>query len=228
MANTNESLWPSGVYKVTFLQNPEDYRFRFVEVGQGCTCSNEFTNCIHGKCDNVSAGFYCTGKNCSFGEQEDCGNRLTEFPGLQLFNGRFGLHVRTTREIPKGHIVAPYWGFLTTEDGSNPLLKKRYLLMVKSFGYKPAPIEGDKKTRRKPKAKKGGNLRLHIDAEYCGNISRFFNHSCDAYCVFSERRYKRRMAMVVIATQTIPAGKEITVDYGKDFGFKCGCGHCAA
>ncbi|POM62053.1 hypothetical protein PHPALM_28832 [Phytophthora palmivora] len=54
-------------------------------------------------------------------------------------------------------------------------------------------------------------------------IARFINHSCDPNTEFIEMRHNREVQVMVIATRPILRGDEVTIDYGEDLWFNCGC-----
>jgi len=88
---------------------------------------------------------------------------------------------------------------------------------------------GKSATRRRKKKKKKTMITTYVDAEVGGGIARFVNHSCNALCTFEERKFvtsgQRTIsaAMVIVAAADIPAGSEVTVDYGDDLWFWCQC-----
>ncbi|KAJ2457399.1 hypothetical protein GGF42_002700 [Coemansia sp. RSA 2424] len=74
-----------------------------------------------------------------------------------------------------------------------------------------------------------------IDAKTHGNISRFFNHSCNpnmkTFAVYIEHRDPRLHRLAIFTTRVVKAGDELTIDYspGADIGEglhleKCYCG----
>jgi hypothetical protein len=71
-----------------------------------------------------------------------------------------------------------------------------------------------------------------IDAATAGGWVRFVNHDCCYNCEFQPRLIGTRLCVVLEAIANIPAGREITVNYGgpwfKDRGYKCKCTHIQA
>lgn len=67
-----------------------------------------------------------------------------------------------------------------------------------------------------------------VDGARYGNWTRFINHSCDAYAEFENMRVGGTRIMAVVARCDVPAGVELTVDYGDGYwtarGGGCGCG----
>lgn len=64
----------------------------------------------------------------------------------------------------------------------------------------------------------------YIDARRRGNLSRFFNHSCDPNCELLKKVHGERPCVVIVAKGEIPAKKELTINYGWDASIKCLCG----
>ncbi|KAF1788895.1 SET domain [Phytophthora cactorum] len=94
--------------------------------------------------------------------------------------------------------------------------------------------EGKPSGRGRKRNPKPTSKAAYINAESCGGIARFVNHSCNANCQFEERKYvvKNRdgverviATMVIVAEYAIREETELTVDYGKDLWFKCRCNH---
>jgi len=71
------------------------------------------------------------------------------------------------------------------------------------------------------------NSRYSIDGSPRSNLARYINHSCKPNC---EPEIDRGRIMIY-ALSDIPAGEELTYDYGKDYFNEflkghCRCGHC--
>jgi hypothetical protein len=58
---------------------------------------------------------------------------------------------------------------------------------------------------------------VYIDGEHKGNWTRFISHSCAADCVFRIMRVGNTRIMAVEAIRDISRGKELSVDYGKEY-----------
>jgi hypothetical protein len=67
-----------------------------------------------------------------------------------------------------------------------------------------------------------------IDAKDKGNWTRFVNHHCQSNTVYTASRVGKQLVMVVRANRNIPAGSEITANYGDIYWarmtFNCACG----
>jgi SET domain-containing protein len=62
-----------------------------------------------------------------------------------------------------------------------------------------------------------------INAERMGGLMRFVNHSCKPVATFMEVAAGRRTTVVVVTTEKVRRGQEVTVDYGDDLWFICRC-----
>jgi histone-lysine N-methyltransferase SUV39H len=65
------------------------------------------------------------------------------------------------------------------------------------------------------------DVDIGIDAGLWGNLSRYFNHSCDPnmqlYPVYTHERDLRRPFLAFFTTRNIEQGEELTFDYKKDY-----------
>ncbi|XP_055910325.1 histone-lysine N-methyltransferase EHMT2 isoform X2 [Eupeodes corollae] len=106
-----------------------------------------------------------------------------------------GWGVRALANIPKGSFVSEYTGEMLTD------------------------IEADRRTDDSYFFDIGHDHC--IDANYYGNVSRFFNHSCDANLVpvrvFYEHQDYRFPKIALFACRDIPVGEELCFDYGEKF-----------
>lgn len=67
-------------------------------------------------------------------------------------------------------------------------------------------------------------IRVAINAERLGGMMRYVNHSCSPVANFVEVSNGLRSTVVVVSTQDIRRGEEVTADYGDDLWFVCRCG----
>ncbi|ORX96301.1 hypothetical protein BCR34DRAFT_457438, partial [Clohesyomyces aquaticus] len=79
-----------------------------------------------------------------------------------------------------------------------------------------------------------GNDTVIIDGKEKGNWTRFINHHCKPYCTFRIRRVGKVRIMVVETVRDVPAGVELTVDYGAEYYGQtdlvcmCGAANCVS
>ena len=124
-----------------------------------------------------------------------------------------GVYARTA--IPAGHVIVEYTGERITKAAS---LRRE--------------------TARLRRARQGHdtctyifhlNQRHDLDGRHGGNVSRFINHSCRPNCHSENRRGR----ILIVATQDIAEGEELTFDYGFPFRdwadnpCRCGSADCA-
>ncbi|XP_058169246.1 mediator of DNA damage checkpoint protein 1 [Anopheles ziemanni] len=131
--------------------------------------------------------------------QQLCRNRVVQrglrVP-LQLFySPGKAWGVRTLVPIPKGTFLVEYVGELLTDDVANQRPDDTYFFDL--------------------------NSGFCIDANAYGNVSRFFNHSCDPnvspVSVFYEHQDKRFPKVAMFACRDIKAQEEICFNYGEKF-----------
>ncbi|TYZ57083.1 hypothetical protein PybrP1_010455 [[Pythium] brassicae (nom. inval.)] len=77
-------------------------------------------------------------------------------------------------------------------------------------------LRSDKKSR--------SGAAIYIDATEAGGMARVMDHSCDLSAVPMQRFYRRRLAVVVVATLVIEPGEEVTLSYGRDLWSTCASG----
>ncbi|KAF2702831.1 SET domain-containing protein [Pleomassaria siparia CBS 279.74] len=79
-----------------------------------------------------------------------------------------------------------------------------------------------------PIGKIGANTTCYIDGASKGSAFRFLNHSCEpnSELVVARCGAGSRRMLVVMATQDIDMGEEITINYGDDYFTDCRCGPC--
>jgi hypothetical protein len=116
-----------------------------------------------------------------------------------------GIGVYTRRAFRQGAILGWYAGELKTiasMEGS----KGDYLMEMEIGEIGPStPLES------------APVPSVYIDGEHKGNWTRFINHSCAADCVFRIMRVGNTRIMAVEAIRDIARGKELSVDYGKEY-----------
>ncbi|XP_052889083.1 uncharacterized protein LOC128297479 [Anopheles moucheti] len=128
-----------------------------------------------------------------------CRNRVVQH-GLHIplqlcyINGK-AWGVRTMLPIPKGSFLVEYVGEILSDEAANHRLDDSYLFDL-------------------------GN-GFCIDASAYGNVSRFFNHSCQPnvspVSVYYDHKDQRHPRVALFACRDIEAQEEICFDYGEKF-----------
>ncbi|KAJ1966532.1 hypothetical protein GGI12_000030 [Dipsacomyces acuminosporus] len=132
-----------------------------------------------------------------------------------------GWGVRTKSLIPVGTFIAEYVGeIITCEDADKRGAEDTLAGLTYLFD-----IDKEYSTNQ--------IADFSIDAKTHGNISHFFNHSCEPNMeirhVFIEHRDPRLHHIAFFASRDIKVGEELTFDYNPDAGsdtgkFRCHCG----
>ena len=192
------------------------------EVESGCNCGNE---CSTSCCCQPKDSFFSYSKHkklrikaleakiiyecndsCSCGP--DCINRLTQQnPNLSLclfktLNGR-GWGVKTLKPIPTGNFVMEYTGEIIDFDETERRGENDYNKIGSSYLF-DLDFNGDSDT-------------YTIDATHFGNMSRFFNHSCEPNCaiwpVSTKSANKSVYKLCFFALRRILSNEELTFEY---------------
>ncbi|KAE9110343.1 hypothetical protein PF005_g8594 [Phytophthora fragariae] len=126
-------------------------------------------------------------------------------PGLDIRSSpEQGLGAFAIDSIQKGSIVREYVGEIIDEREKESRAIRKECKYMMGYGV-------------------GG----YIDAEYCGNAARFFNHSCDPNCSAEEWTVSGFYRIGIMALKAIQAGEEITFSYGPNYHFRtCMCSQC--
>jgi len=139
-------------------------------------------------------------------------------PALLIQRRQSGIHghgVYARTAIPAGHVIVEYTGERITK--------------TESLRREAARLERARKGHDACTYLFHLNQRHDLDGRRGGNVSRFINHSCQPNC-HSENR---RGHILIVATQDIEAGEELTFDYGFPFRdwadnpCRCGAPDCA-
>lgn len=146
-------------------------------------------------------GFYC--------HEEACDHSVDEWlTGTEGWEERFeirstpgmGYGLHSKQEWEEGDILGAYLGELIPRRTGNT-------------DYCHEVLVG-------PEFSKTGAKVAYIDAEHCGNNTRFCNHSCENNANIVEARVGMDRVLVLKAEKSIAAGAQITIDYGSDY-FAC-------
>ncbi|XP_036339174.1 uncharacterized protein LOC118748683 [Rhagoletis pomonella] len=217
---SDEIMLPDLKYikKSIILQNctPIDYRVAQMRI---CSCLD---GCISSQCQCTEASgqnwYTAEGRLCADFNFEDpvpifecndvcgcnklsCRNRIVQngirIP-LQVFecsDPTKGWGVRTLVHIPKGTFVSEYIGEILSNTEADRRTDDSYCFDLEN-----------------------GHC---IDANYFGNVSRFYNHSCEpnivSVRVFFEHQDYRFPKIAFFACRDIEAGEELCFDYGDTF-----------
>jgi SET domain-containing protein len=139
-------------------------------------------------------------------------------PAHLIRRGRSGIHGRGVYArvaIPEGHKIVEYVGERITKAESERREAVRYERIRRGLDGATYIFEL--------------NSRYDLDGRRGGNLSRFFNHSCDPNC----RAEQDRGRIWIIARRDIMPGEELTYDYGfsisdwADNPCRCGAAGCA-
>jgi histone-lysine N-methyltransferase SUV39H len=114
-----------------------------------------------------------------------------------------GWGVRTLNQLPRGTFVSIYFGeLITTEEAEER--GKAYDAEGRSYLF-DLDFDGD------------SNCHYTIDAYHYGNVSRFFNHSCDPNMQVIPVHYdhpdESKYHIAFFTLQTVKKGEELTFDY---------------
>jgi SET domain-containing protein len=125
-------------------------------------------------------------------------------------DGERGIGVYTKSRFKKGAVLGWYAGEIKPSDYGNE--NSDYLLEVKI-----GPITDASDVPSYPPDSLPHSNTVLIDAAHKGNWTRFINHSCNAYAIFHQTRVGDTTVMIVEAVRDVPAGVELTVNYGLDY-----------
>ncbi|XP_034480218.1 platelet binding protein GspB [Drosophila innubila] len=213
-------MWPDFKYitNCIILQNPVQIDRRVSQM-RICSCLDSCSSDLC-QCNGASSQNWYTAEsrlNCDFNyddpavifecndvcgcNQLSCKNRVvqngtrTPLQIVECEEPAKGWGVRALANVPKGTYVASYTGEILTAPEADRRTDDSYYFDLDN-----------------------GHC---IDANYYGNVSRFFNHSCEANIlpvrVFYEHQDYRFPKIAFFACRDIDAGEEICYDYGEKF-----------
>ncbi|ETL97938.1 hypothetical protein L917_04868 [Phytophthora nicotianae] len=170
-----------------------------------CQCSEP---CRADSCRNALMNLYCNVNCCPY--EGMCGNGLNDSPKVYLARSlrTSSLGVVAVEDIAAGEVLGQYLGeieHLSMNRHNRP----------RNTGYRLV-------LRTRPKCP-SHPVRVDINAERMGGLMRYVNHSCDPVAKFVEVGNDRRTTVVVVTTEQVRRGEEVTADYGDDLWFACRC-----
>uniref|UniRef100_A0A1A9X5N0 Histone-lysine N-methyltransferase n=1 Tax=Glossina brevipalpis TaxID=37001 RepID=A0A1A9X5N0_9MUSC len=229
---SDQIMWPDFRYitDTIILQNSVQIDKRVSQM-RICTCMD---GCSTDQCQCTGASVQCwytaEGRLCSDFNYDDpalifecndvcgcnklsCKNRVVQngvripLQVIECEDSCKGWGVRSLIPVPKGSFVAGYVGEILTDLEADRRMDDSYFF---DLGHNHC-----------------------IDANYYGNVSRFFNHSCEPNIipvrVFYEHQDYRFPKIAFFTCREIDAGEEICFDYGDKFWlvknryFSCKC-----
>lgn len=142
-----------------------------------------------------------------------------------------GIGVFTKRTFKAGDILGWYARELRI-----PTSDPNAYCLTMSIGCAPQAVLNSIRRRGSlvalPTSQDGFDIEEEITVDACtrGNWTRFINHSCDAYTAFEARRVGGTRITGVVAVKSVPAGVELTIDYGygyfRDMACRCRAATC--
>ncbi|KAE8886870.1 hypothetical protein PF005_g10928 [Phytophthora fragariae] len=201
-----ETLWPARVAYLHANFNPKSIKLPFVYHFGDCECGDP---CKLESCRNARMDIFCTDKCCI--REELCANRPRESANIKVMreekSGQYALVA--IAPVKRGDVLGEYLGQLRCVE-TDPAKRSRNQGFLLQMRVRTAGVR---------------ERCVGIDALHLGGRMRFANHSCVANAEFYEVANGRRHTIVVVSTENILPGKEVTVNYGKDLWFVCGCKH---
>ena len=168
---------------------------------KNCTtnCNNANRKVYKANGDHLDCPIECTPDNCSFGET-DCKNRV--LLEEQYINDCFpskknnvGTALCATKDIQQGVLIGQYLGVVTTK--RNGTSESNYIAQM-----------------AKPNME-NGHSKMWVDAEKCGNLTRFINHSCEPNVKWEQREVNKRQTLWIRTIKLIRKKNQLTIDYGE-------------
>ncbi|ETI42853.1 hypothetical protein F443_12108 [Phytophthora nicotianae P1569] len=190
--------WPYDVAHLLKQYNPMATVFPAVPNFGLCNCQDP---CRFDTCRNALMNVYCNINCCPY--EGMCGNGLRESNKVYLVRNlrTSTLGVAVVDDIEAGEVVGQYLGELEH-------LSMNRSVRPRNTGYRLV-------MRQRPERPEHPVL-VAINAERMGGLMRFVNHSCEPVAKFVEVGNGRRTTVVVVTTERVRRGQEITADHGAD------------
>lgn len=218
---------PSGE-EITF-----DYGDDFFSEGKSCTCEvcAEQKRLLDGKYKEITKNEYINDKDVTrylVSPDQTSQRPDTKKNKLRVFetkDGR-GLGVRATKAIRKGEIIIEYLGEIINE-GERKKREAKDIENGDATNYFLQLTVPDNEDEEEDEDEDGDDNSLFIDAKQRGNLARFLNSSCDPNAEAVSFYGEDYLPWIgIVAIKNIPAGEELTWNYGTKFfeGEECKCG----
>jgi hypothetical protein len=175
-----------------------------------CECPRP---CVKTSFPNDILNIFCTSEVCDY--KVKCLNGRDPHPDLRLARkrGHDDYTVITVDKIEAGAVLGEYVGEIKAVSKEKKARGKPNSKPQDGYLYKV-----------KRTSESHPNHTVYIDAARMRGITRFLNHSCNAPSVSEEVRNGAHHRVVAIPTREIPAGAEVTVNYGTSLWFTRRCG----
>lgn len=197
-------------------QAPQDLLFAISPEGEDCVGDQCYTSII---CNNPRCGH-------AFEQFKHAAQSWQDYFELRTTDNR-GVGAYTKKRFNKGDVLGWYAGELIP---STSWLHNSDYLMEIPIGSVPIPdssvsdsdaddyIQTQLPTPSSSCSSSTTSVpaeeTVMVDASKRGNWTRFINHSCKAHCEFRLRRVGKIRIMAIQAVRNVPAGVELTVNYG--------------
>lgn len=208
--------WPEGVILVA--RNVFDVSRPF-PIAASITEESDRCGCQGGKCTleadrpyiNIATYNICESWNCSAGV--GCGNRFEQSFQLHLVMTPIRYGIVTENYIRAGDFIIEYTGEVIYGSDAQARSDKRYMVQL-------------------PQGASAVNEVIYIDAQHCGNASRFINHSCNPNCEMYACNWANTIRLGISARRDIDSFTELCFSYGKGnlelFSCCCGAERCTS
>lgn len=179
------------------ITNTRDLFAFFDPNSGGCrtNCPNANHTILAGEKGEVDIPIECTSDTCNAGSK-NCGNRFLEMDHhiqhCEIYpSNKLGMGVITKKKINKRGVIGQYIGIVCAEKKNS-----RYNMELHSHS-----------------TKLGKDIKVVIDAEYYGNLTRFINHSCNPNCMYVPRIVNGQETIWVVAIKDIKKDDILTASY---------------
>jgi hypothetical protein len=203
-----EVEWPEGIDVVKECRS-NGVAFPDIGAFDKCQC---VCDCFLDVCTNVASATFCTSSCCRLGAR--CSNAPQSLETLNLYDTkRVGLGVYTTTALDVGDVIGEYCGELSE-------------LPAVVDGQPDQAVQQNSGYTLLYNAKSVKSNYVYVDALTCGSITRFISHACRPNAAFVEQQNRTEVKVLVKMIESVKAGAQIAVHYGKERWFRCACDVC--